>query len=99
MDNESGMIEDIVEMRAGSMARLFEEITETRKTVSGVYVSPEASLSCAAVLACVRVLSESVASLPFNVYRRLPGSGKEIAEDLPLQEILAYQPNDWMSSF
>ena len=99
MDEETGTVEDIVEMRSGSMARLFEELTETRKTVSGVYVSPEASLSCAAVLACVRVLSESVASLPFNVYRRLPGGGKEIAEDLPLQEILAYQPNDWMSSF
>ena len=88
----------LYEMRSG-LSRVFEEIIESRRTTAGVFVSPEASLSCAAVLSCVRVLSESISSMPFNVYRRIPGGGKEIAEDHPLQEILAYQPNDWMTSF
>lgn len=82
-----------------SLSRVFEEIAESRKTAAGVPISPESSLSCSAVLACVRVLSESIASMPFNLYRRLPGGGKEIAEGHPLQEVLAYQPNDWMTSF
>lgn len=89
----------MVELRSGSMSRVFEEIRETRRTTAGVYISPETALECSAVLSCVRVLSESVASLPLNVYRRLPGGGKEIAEDLPLQEIVAHQPNSWMTSF
>lgn len=89
----------MVELRSGSMSRVFEEIRESRRTTAGIYVSPETSLECSAVLACVRVISESVASLPLNVYRRLDGGGKEIAEDLPLQEILAHQPNSWMTSF
>jgi len=89
---------DLYEMRA-SLSRVFEEIVENRKAAGGVYISPETSLYCSAVLACVRVLSESVAAMPFNVYRRIPGGGKEIAEDHPLQDVLAYQPNDWMTSF
>lgn len=85
--------------RRSSLSRVFEEIVEGRKAAGGVYVSPETSLYSTAVLACVRVLSESIAAMPFNVYRRLPGGGKEIAEDHPLQEVLAYQPNEWMTSF
>ncbi len=98
MAERTADIEDLVEMRY-SLSRVFEEMTENRKTAAGVAVSPESSLYCSAVLACVRVLSESIASMPFNLYRRLPGGGKEIAEDHPLQEVLAYQPNEWMTSF
>ena len=98
MPERTADIEDLVEMRY-SLSRVFEEMTENRKTAAGVAVSPESSLYCSAVLACVRVLSESIASMPFNLYRRLPGGGKEIAEDHPLQEVLAYQPNEWMTSF
>jgi HK97 family phage portal protein len=89
---------DLYEMRA-SLSRVFEEIVESRKGAAGVYISPETSLYSSAVLACVRVLSESMAAMPFNVYRKIPGGGKEIAEDHPLQEVLAYQPNGWMTSF
>jgi HK97 family phage portal protein len=95
---EDAAVEDIVEMRSG-VSRVFEELVEQRRTTAGVYVSPESSLQCDAVLACVRVKAESLASLPLNIYRKLPGGGKEIAEDLPLQEVLAHQPNGWMTSF
>lgn len=96
MDDEN--VSDLVEMRS-SLSRVFEEIVENNRTTAGVTINPESSLYCSAVLACVRVLSESIASMPFNLYRRLPGGGKEIAEEHPLQEVLAYQPNDWMTSF
>lgn len=96
--SETAVVEDIFELRSG-ISRVFEEIVEQRRTTAGVYISPESSLQCSAVLACVRVKAESLASLPLNIYRRLPGGGKEIAEDLPLQEILSYQPNGWMTSF
>lgn len=95
---DTAVVEDIVEMRNG-VSRVFEEIMESRKTVSGVPVSPETALQCSAVLAAVRVISESVASLPFSLYRRLSGGGKEIAAGMPLHNILAEQPNGWMTSF
>ena len=82
-----------------SLSRVFEELLERNKASAGVYISPETALSCSAVLCAVRVLAESIAAMPFNVYRRIPGGGKEIAEEHPLQELLAYQPNHWMTSF
>jgi HK97 family phage portal protein len=90
---------DLIELRSQSLSRVFEEIIANRKTTSGVDVSPETALECSAVLACVRVLSESLASLPMNYCRRLPGGGKEVADDKHLHEVLYYQPNSWMSSF
>lgn len=98
MDQADAAVLEVIENRS-NLARIFEEIRDTRKTTSGVTVSPETSLECSAVLACVRVLSESIASLPMNLYRRLPGGGKEIADDQHLHELLHYQTNDWMTAF
>lgn len=96
---EESIYSDLLELRSASLSRVFEELTESRKSVAGVPISPETALECSAVLACVRLLSESIAAMPTNLYRRLPGGGKEIADDQPLHEILAYQPNSWMTSF
>jgi HK97 family phage portal protein len=98
VDRVDEEVSDLIELR-GNLSRIFEEISSTRRTASGISVSPETALECTAVLACVRVLSESIASLPFNVYRRLPGGGKEIAEEQHLHEVIAYQPNSWMTGF
>lgn len=98
MDQDDAAVLEVIEHRS-NLARIFEEIRDTRRTTSGITVSPETSLECSAVLACVRVLSESIASLPMNLYRRLPGGGKEIADDQHLHELLHYQTNDWMTAF
>jgi hypothetical protein len=42
-------------------------------TAAGVRVSPERALSLAAVYACVRVVSETLASFPLIIYRRIAG--------------------------
>lgn len=52
-----------------------------------------------AVYQCVRVLAETFASVPLIVYRRLPGGGKERAEDHPLYDVLHRRPNPQMTSF
>ena len=51
------------------------------------------------VYACVRVLAESVASLPLHVYGRTKGAGKYRAISNPLYEILHSAPNAEMTSF
>lgn len=66
---------------------------------SGPAVTPETSLRFSAVLACVRVISEDVASLPLPVYRRLTGGGKERSPRHPLYSILHDSPNPEMTSF
>ncbi|NBW18530.1 MAG: hypothetical protein EBR82_62215, partial [Caulobacteraceae bacterium] len=54
----------LLSLRSQSLSRVFEEIAESRKTAAGVHVSPETALECTAVLACVRLLSESIAAMP-----------------------------------
>jgi len=97
-EDEAAGVGDVIELRS-NLGRIFEEITNTRRTAAGVTVSPETALECSAVLACVRVISESMAAMPLNVCRRLPGGGHELATDQHLHEVLAYQPNSWMTSF
>lgn len=97
MPDETQTIDDIVEVRS-SISRVFEEMIEQRKTTAGVAISPEASLQCSAILAAVKVVSESVASLPCHVYQKT-STGKRIAEEHPLYDVLAHQPNDWMTSY
>lgn len=67
-------------------------------SASGVHVTPESSLRATAVFACVRVLSETLASLPLITYRRLP-RGKDRAADFYLYSILHDTPNPEMTSF
>ena len=56
-------------------------------------------MSMTAVYGCVRVLSESIASLPLHVYKRGENGNREKAENLPLYTLLHDTPNEEMSSF
>ena len=98
MDPNDAAVEEMIELRSSAI-RAFEELSENRKTAAGINVSPETALQCSAVLACVRVISESVASLPLNLFRRMDAGGKIVAAGVPLHNILSEQPNGWMTSF
>jgi HK97 family phage portal protein len=65
---------------------------------SGMQVSPESAMQLAAVYACIRVISETLASLPFIIYKRLPDGGKERAVDHPLYQPLHDKPNIYQTS-
>lgn len=69
-------------------------------SATGVRVSEMTALRSTAVFACVRVLAESVASLPLQVVReREDGTGEDVAKDHPLYRILHDRPNPEMSAF
>lgn len=68
-------------------------------STAGVFVTPETAMRVAAVYSCVRVLSETLASLPLVVYRRKPDGGKEVAKNHWLSPMLGRSPNGWMTSF
>lgn len=57
------------------------------------------ALRTSAVYACVRVLAETVASLPLPLYRRLEPRGKERAPSHPLYRLLQERPNPEMTPF
>jgi phage portal protein BeeE len=61
-------------------------------------VSEEGAMRLSAVYACVRVLAETVASLPLVVYERLD-RGKQRATEHGLYRLLHDAPNPLMTSF
>lgn len=69
------------------------------ESATGITVSAASALRCAAVYACVQVVSQDVAKLPLPLYRRLPGGDRERVTDDPLYRLVAEQPNEWQTSF
>lgn len=70
------------------------------RTSSGVNVSNETAMRHAAVYACVRVLSESMAVLPFRLYRpSQSGRGREEVTDHWLYRLFAKRPNRFQTPF
>lgn len=79
---------------AGSGPRFF-----FGQSPSGANVNERTALSMTAVYACVRVLAESIASLPLHVYERGENGNRVKAEDYLLYTLLHDAPNSEMSSF
>lgn len=97
-----GFLQKMFERRALSLtdAKTWRELGIIQPTAAGVSVSGDGALKYTAVLAAVRVLAESVASLPLLVYERLPGEqGKRRAPDFYLYELLHNKPNPFIDSF
>ena len=74
-------------------------LVDGREGAAGVTVTEKTALHSTAVFACVRVLAETIASLPLPIYRRLDPRGKQRAPEHPLYRILHDQPNPYMTSF
>ena len=68
-------------------------------TAAGVSVTPDKALQSVWVWACVRVLAETLAQLPWIVYKRLDKDGRERDTGHPLWEVLHDQSNKWQTSF
>ena len=68
-------------------------------TSSGKPVNETTAMQMTAVYSCVRILSETVAGLPLNVYQYNDSGGKEKAFKHPLYRLLHDEPNPEMTSF
>jgi len=66
------------------------------KTESGLHLKDERAMQLSAVWSCVRLISETVGSLPLGVYEKTP-AGRVPAEDHYLHELLRVSPNALMS--
>jgi len=87
-----GLISSI-ETRSGSVSdpnmwinTLLE--SQTFATKSGVAITPDTALKISTVYACVTILSQTIASLPMTINKRLPDGGNSLADDHYLFPIL-----------
>ncbi|MGO7833329.1 phage portal protein [Rhizobium johnstonii] len=72
----------------------FAELIGTRQTYSGIGVGGNSALYVPAVLQAVRLISETVGSLPCKIYRETAG-GKEVAKDHSAYRIVHKRANEW----
>ncbi len=68
------------------------------QTAAGKTVNERTAMQVTAVYACVRILAESIASLPLHIYC-LEDGGKKLVYDHPLYRILHDEPNPEMTAF
>lgn len=84
--------------RKSSSLELFREIYGSRLAKTGATINWQTAIRVATVLACARVKSQGLASVPFKVFRDVDGS-KQVAYDHPLHYLLDTQPNPWQTGF
>mgnify|MGYP003655128935 CR=1 FL=1 len=64
---------------------------------SGKSVTVDGAMQLSTVWACVRLLSETVSTLPLKLYRRMPDGSREAATNHPLYRVLCIKPNAEMT--
>lgn len=62
-------------------------------------VTPETSMNVAAVYGCVRILSESVAMLPFGLFREDGSGARTLEKSHSVHKILSRGPNEYQTAF
>jgi HK97 family phage portal protein len=67
-------------------------------TTSGSVITEDSVMGIAEILTCVRVIAESVATLPLDI-NRYEGKTIEKAVDYTLYDIIRWQPNPEMTSY
>lgn len=66
---------------------------------TGAHVDPRRASGLATAGACIGVISQALAAVPLNVYRRAGNGGRERATDHPLYAVLHDAPNGVMTAF
>jgi HK97 family phage portal protein len=67
------------------------------RSSSGMTVTPDTAMKVTAVYRCVALLSQTYASLPGGVYRKLSNGGLEEDASHPLYDVLFRRPNRWQT--
>lgn len=89
--------------KASDPLALWAEIARAgRSSKAGQTVTLESALKVATFFACLKVISQGVAQVPFKLFREQAVDGLtriESARDHRLYDLLTTKPNDWQTSF
>ena len=77
--------------------QLIERLAEIQNTSAGEHISPGTAMTAPTVFSCVRVLSQSVSSLPINVVLRRNDTRTRLPNH-PLKRILQRTPNMYQTA-
>ena len=66
---------------------------------AGKTVTPESALQIAAAFACVRLLSQTISTLPLSLYRIDSKGKRTIAADHRVHNLIHCRPNAYMTAY
>lgn len=95
----------VAERKSGDPLSVWAEVLRAGMTSkAGVSVNLETSLRVGVALACLRVIAQGVAQVPWKLFREGEANAAGLvrripARDVPLFDVIGTQPNDWQSSF
>lgn len=87
--------EDVSSKRDPNDDFWFKEVG--RLSSAGVQVTHDRAMQIAAVMACIKVISETAAALPLPVHRRGADGNKQRLPDHPVESLMHDAPNDEQS--
>lgn len=93
----SSIIDWVGRSLSGGAAGIWAQ-TMGSTAANGKTVTVNKAMRLAACWSCVRLISETIATLPLGLYRRLPDGGREVAGDNDLHWILNTTPNSRMTA-
>jgi HK97 family phage portal protein len=77
----------------------WQDLKSVGRSTAGPFVSADTAMRLAAVHACVRVLADSLATLPLKIMRKMPGGDVMPAEAHPLNVVFGRRPNQWQNAY
>jgi len=79
---------------------VFKDMLGRRTSATGKVVNVKTAIEVSAVFACLRVIANGIAQVPFKVMRQSEdGKTRLPAVKHPLYELLKCRPNEWQTSF
>ncbi|NDZ12052.1 phage portal protein [Variovorax sp. WS11] len=88
--------------KATNSLELFREIYGGRASKAGQTINLETAFKVSVAFACLKVLSQGGAQVPFKLFREADVDGLtkiQAAKDHSLYDLVATAPNDWTTSF
>lgn len=92
----------VSERKSYDSLELFREIYGGKTSKSGVTITLENAFKVSVAFACLKVLSQGGAQVPFKLFQETEINGLSNispAKKHPLYDLLATAPNDWTTSF
>ncbi|WP_299596595.1 phage portal protein [uncultured Tateyamaria sp.] len=77
----------------------FDMLWPTAQTVTGQVITPELALRQPTVLACTRIITETVGQLPLHTYTRGPDGSVERDTTSVFHRMFRQRPNDWTTAY
>ena len=88
------------ETKSGAISsRDLADMLASSTSAAGVGVSAASALQFSTVWACVRLLAETIATVPIHIFLKNKDNSKQRVTDIRAAEILSFAPNSWQTIF